>query len=137
MCGEHDVDGGSPIWLMGSSPHVRGALSGLSTSTLVPGIIPACAGSTLPAPPRRGFPWDHPRMCGEHSASYVWGNKRTGSSPHVRGAPTDYSLIGKKTGIIPACAGSTTMRHCVTSLKRDHPRMCGEHGTFDYRVYVC
>ena len=46
MCGEHFELGYVLLGVMGSSPHVRGALSGLSTSTLVPGIIPACAGST-------------------------------------------------------------------------------------------
>ena len=113
---------------MGSSPHVRGAryfcayvpdswgiipaCAGstefdrlYSYNTL--GIIPACAGSTLRRAQRPWYPWDHPRMCGEHWSflsirkKVPWDHprmcgehhnnhfarcKNRGSSPHVRGA---------------------------------------------------
>ena len=93
---------------LGSSPHVRGALSS----------------GRRPSTPAR----DHPRMCGEHRQGplhllpalgiipacagstrerFKAENDRKGSSPHVRGAleavGPDAELIG------------------------DHPRMCGEH----------
>ena len=87
MCGEHfgslifsfTLTGSSPhvrgarvalppavFALVGSSPHVRGALFLMDISSIVTGIIPACAGST---PNVRRSPThnrDHPRMCGEH-----------------------------------------------------------------------
>ena len=91
------------------------------------GIIPACAGSTLTASSPQTSTRDHPRMCGEHPASPSPRAVTQGSSPHVRGAPAKPRDYGRAAGIIPACAGSTTCSledHC---LRRDHPRMCGEH----------
>ena len=95
----------TPSW--GSSPHVRGApvvhglLDGLG------GIIPACAGSTLKVSGRLRFAWDYPRMCGEHIVANRNCGSVQGSSPHVRGAPRVEGLEPEKSGIIPACAGST------------------------------
>ena len=50
-----------------------------------------------------------------------------GSSPHVRGAQWVSEVAKDKDGIIPACAGSTSLRRWPFSMPRDHPRMCGEH----------
>ena len=127
MCGEHDVDGGSPIWLMGSSPHVRGALRQNTAHAHACGIIPACAGSTafksMSSPLRR----DHPRMCGEHPIRLTMFQTQSGSSPHVRGALSVLCSSVLTAGIIPACAGSTMVTAAAHPRCRDHPRMCGEH----------
>ena len=48
MCGEHKFGGALFPSQSGSSPHVRGARSGLVRGSVPPGIIPACAGSTQP-----------------------------------------------------------------------------------------
>ena len=67
VCGEHDNDSGG-FWVeIGSSPRVRGARKFVVVIILGPGIIPACAGSTvrIAAISRPGR--DHPRVCGEHS----------------------------------------------------------------------
>ena len=66
-------------------------------------------------------------MCGEHRSGFNALFFLTGSSPHVRGALDSGVNQVERTGIIPACAGSTaewveTARRCG-----DHPRMCGEH----------
>ena len=127
MCGEH-----LSLWkrlqaIRGSSPHVRGALLGDNLGLLKLGIIPACAGSTLPCTPGRTCRRDHPRMCGEHQESSCKDSLKTGSSPHVRGAPRCGCTGSALTGIIPACAGSTQRRHHCLQGSRDHPRMCGEH----------
>ncbi|EEP20769.1 hypothetical protein BIFANG_03339 [Bifidobacterium angulatum DSM 20098 = JCM 7096] len=53
------------------------------------GIIPACAGNTAVGPPRSGFSWDHPRVCGEHLADVLAHYDDPGSSPRVRGTPAD------------------------------------------------
>ena len=50
-----------------------------------------------------------------------------GSSPHARGALDDGQRIGFIAGIIPACAGSTTVGEVQVVALRDHPRMRGEH----------
>ena len=73
------------------------------------GIIPAYAGST-------GYVfgcwlshWDHPRVCGEHSALFTRTVSRSGSSPRMRGAPIANNLL--------------------IYIPRDHPRVCGEHAS--------
>ena len=71
------------------------------------GIIPACAGNTVP---RSVFSYsirDHPRMRGEHGFLF--------------------SLCSLLRWIIPACAGNTESTLCGVHSARDHPRMRGEH----------
>ena len=127
MCGEHHVVFHFQSSLMGSSPHVRGARCGVPCTNSSIGIIPACAGSTPPTIARRFSSGDHPRMCGEHPGITRISLSSTGSSPHVRGALTLTLLSMRTAGIIPACAGSTSLISCTAVLPRDHPRMCGEH----------
>ena len=87
MCGEH---------------------SGLSERAVPrPGIIPACAGSTNVDTSTCTYIGDHPRMCGEHSSRKAFLFASMGSSPHVRGARVHQRPPRSRTGIIPACAGST------------------------------
>ena len=66
-------------------------------------------------------------MCGEHWAQSVSSAVDSGSSPHVRGAPFVDRFVISRSGIIPACAGSTGSRMDAHDEPRDHPRMCGEH----------
>ena len=66
-------------------------------------------------------------MCGEHTKELAIGECTVGSSPHVRGARLTLSTQPPATGIIPACAGSTSVCFLGKFLVGDHPRMCGEH----------
>ena len=91
------------------------------------GTIPACAGSTSSASCRSSSAWDHPRVCGEHSASSASATRRAGSSPRLRGAPVERHAPKLQVGIIPACAGSTVLDWHVDRAEGDHPRVCGEH----------
>ena len=91
------------------------------------GIIPACAGSTKKPIHILLNTGDHPRMCGEHIKQLIAGFSEQGSSPHVRGALERVHACGGLRGIIPACAGSTTLSSFHTTCIGDHPRMCGEH----------
>ena len=50
-----------------------------------------------------------------------------GSSPHTRGAPGKRWHGWRRGGIIPAYAGSTTIRPPRRYRARDHPRIRGEH----------
>ncbi len=127
MCGEHFTATGSPYCSSGSSPHVRGAHHMHRSHAGVSGIIPACAGSTMPTFSTMIWTRDHPRMCGEHFAGIFHLLELTGSSPHVRGAPKYLQSFVTPTGIIPACAGSTEPPYETPCDSRDHPRMCGEH----------
>ena len=45
----------------------------------------------------------------------------------MRGARPRRCPAPSRSGIIPACAGSTVMRSDAFGFMRDHPRMCGEH----------
>ena len=96
MCGEHI---GLTVMAQnapGSSPHVRGALAGDGRDDRVVGIIPACAGSTVFRCIRVARVWDHPRMCGEHASLRLPPALSRGSSPHVRGAHFENSIIPRK-----------------------------------------
>ena len=156
MCGEH-----IKLWLVkkprsGSSPRVRGTLAGKKTTTVTNGIIPACAGNTdtsisvtsnlgiIPAcagntvwrNPNFYCMRDHPRVCGEHSDfNEMWCN-HSGSSPRVRGTPVGLDSVNIAVGIIPACAGNTFCVPTRQTLKRDHPRVCGEHCSVSMSTYT-
>ena len=91
----------------GSSPHTRGA----------------------PTPPTRSRsrPADHPRIRGEHVRETAPANGTIGSSPHTRGAPRRSPSKLRSPRIIPAYAGSTTLRPPSRRSMPDHPRIRGEH----------
>ena len=127
MCGEHCSGVLVFVPILGSSPHVRGALARLPAWRACHGIIPACAGSTFSPPFALKHRRDHPRMCGEHAYWRSAGIGPKGSSPHVRGAPACAIASVRTSGIIPACAGSTGGVKRLCRSIRDHPRMCGEH----------
>ena len=93
--------------MLGSSPHVRGTPNGEPVDYEAAGIIPACAGNTSLKSGLQWFPWDHPRMCGEHAGFECGVDRLLGSSPHVRGTPTGGATRLDRRGIIPACAGNT------------------------------
>ena len=111
---------------MGSSPRVRGARRKNASGQWEDGIIPACAGSTTMRPAARAFPWDHPRVCGEHAhllSLLLW---LLGSSPRVRGALAADAKQVLQRGIIPACAGSTSSATpSVTDALGSSPRVRG------------
>ena len=127
MRGEHSNDAWNGVSDRGSSPHARGALLRLLNPRVAGGIIPACAGSTRRRRCRAPWPWDHPRMRGEHDRGTLMTSGGSGSSPHARGAPLEQVMHALLSGIIPACAGSTAANWSRTRCGRDHPRMRGEH----------
>ena len=125
---------------VGSSPPVRGTLR-------FRGFIPACAGNTfycvravlnipvhprlcgehrctwLSSPPRLAV---HPRLCGEHIHTRRGSSPQCGSSPPVRGTPTEPDTEGYDR-FIPACAGNTWRVGPESWRWPVHPRLCGEH----------
>ena len=107
MRGEHAAQQAAFYRLVGSSPHARGATKCPASLYRITGIIPACAGSTVPIFSLGFVPRDHPRMRGEHIHVDVRTALHVGSSPHARGARALLSLVMAAGRIIPACAGST------------------------------
>ena len=106
---------------------MRGTRSATSTRRPETGIIPAYAGNTRQT--RGVFPRrrDHPRVCGEHEASFAGRRAVRGSSPRMRGTHCRCNTGGCCGGIIPAYAGNTHVAPTFQSTRRDHPRVCGEH----------
>ena len=107
MRGEHLWQNIRQRYNLGSSPHARGALNSKIRVCLIPGIIPACAGSTSRFFSRLRSIWDHPRMRGEHRCGQRGQAPGRGSSPHARGAHGGRAAMYSGSWIIPACAGST------------------------------
>ena len=95
MCGEHSAAVTSALNVQGSSPHVRGALRIMDKPGIPPGIIPACAGSTILVAWFIDEVGDHPRMCGEHLSVELRVFFLLGSSPHVRGAPNSSATTNR------------------------------------------
>ena len=129
VCGEHGQWDHVCHNVLGSSPRVRGTLLAGVQCLANLGIIPACAGNTSKRRGGRFHGWDHPRVCGEHFQEESDRQGREGSSPRVRGTRWWHLQGHVRHGIIPACAGNTTIQHCAFSRSRDHPRVCGEHPT--------
>ncbi len=111
----------------GSSPHARGARWRCPRARRIPGLIPACAGSTFDFRTPFCSIEAHPRMRGEHQQGVDVVQQDGGSSPHARGARLHH-LTGARHGrLIPACAGSTGTSSPRSWTARAHPRMRGEH----------
>ena len=125
--GEHSDTFPRVIVIEGSSPRARGAHSAPESGSSLKGIIPACAGSTKPRWFSAWFPGDHPRVCGEHNVTHSECLITKGSSPRARGARGERHDRDARSGIIPACAGSTLVESCRPVAARDHPRVRGEH----------
>ena len=66
-------------------------------------------------------------MRGEHCQCVGLVLLLKGSSPHARGTPANTLRQRTVNGIIPACAGNTSVAVCAAGNTRDHPRMRGEH----------
>ena len=125
--GEHAAFASQVAKTKGSSPHTRGARFFGGVLLDAAGIIPAYAGSTPRRPGRRPSGSDHPRIRGEHRMLSPGGVFSAGSSPHTRGARERIFRWSRRTGIIPAYAGSTTNYAGQSMTLRDHPRIRGEH----------
>mgnify|MGYP000982101885 CR=1 FL=1 len=111
----------------GSSPRMRGAPTYEHRADGTRGIIPAHAGSTNPRCTAAPWTRDHPRACGEHSATRRANSTGLGSSPRMRGARSTPPPNKNGGRIIPAHAGSTCQHPCAYGQSGDHPRACGEH----------
>ena len=129
MRGEHTVEGGHGSLPTGSSPLARGTPVCHFFILLQLGIIPACAGNTISLNLPLRSSQDHPRLRGEHVQQGTVLRGHSGSSPLARGTRPNLRTDLPCQGIIPACAGNTSMRRMIRLGSRDHPRLRGEHST--------
>ena len=106
-CGENDHAKRMLICKMGSPPRMRGKRSDQEELVVVGGITPAHAGKTTPrrADARGGR--DHPRACGENTASSRRSSGYGGSPPRMRGKLHPVAIPHDGCGITPAHAGKT------------------------------
>ena len=126
--GEHaalDVEG---LAALGSSPHTRGARVGRRRLHVVLEDHPRIRGehlsNILPALPKAG---SSPHTRGALGHECLEGMFFAGSSPHTRGAPRPCGAGRRRSGIIPAYAGSTSTHFFLFWSYSDHPRIRGEH----------
>ena len=126
MCGEKYLKYFLITISLGSPPHVRGKEYRDQPAGMGLGITPACAGKRRFQQSWRLRRGDHPRMCGEKCDGMQEIAGLSGSPPHVRGKATDIYTIANALGITPACAGKRSDALLSRSVRRDHPRMCGE-----------
>ena len=135
MRGEHFHSWLGTVHGLGSSPHARGTLLSVCLTVCWQGIIPACAGNTRFLLLRYRRTRDHPRMRGEHKMWLMVCFIPRGSSPHARGTQDVVDGLFHSEGIIPACAGNTCSRIARPTVRRDHPRMRGEHVSTSVRSW--
>ncbi len=115
VCGEHLIAeiGEGPS--LGSSPRVRG--------THLAACWNACRKPV------------HPRVCGEHCSAHWRHSTGYGSSPRVRGTQGFDFIVHFRFRFIPACAGNTGQHFGSRRGTAVHPRVCGEHTSFNYLIY--
>ena len=111
----------------GSSPRVRGKRAGDGAQPHVRGLIPARAGKTPLEYQRFRVGTAHPRACGENVRVPHYAQARGGSSPRVRGKHHVRGAQRAPQGLIPACAGKTTVSTVIPATPTAHPRVCGEN----------
>ena len=70
---------------------------------------------------------DHPRIHGEHLAIKNVVPAFIGSPPHTRGTLSGCKVKNRSVGITPAYTGNTLGNNQAIRLRKDHPRIHGEH----------
>ena len=128
VCGEHATGASTQVNCTGSSPRMRGTPAVTEATNNTARIIPAYAGNTPAACWKSWQAWDHPRVCGEHQSCLQRIRLSRGSSPRMRGTHCLFFRRWSPLGIIPAYAGNTGPYVSRYAARRDHPRICGEHG---------
>ncbi len=67
-------------------------------------------------------------MCGNHTLGSILTPGEQGSPPRVREPQVQPRRLPGVIGITPACAGTTRSTSRNSARRRDHPRVCGNHG---------
>ena len=109
----------------GSSPLARGLRVSCFVFRVRVWIIPARAGFTRGARPRRRYSRDHPRSRGVYALRLLRPGGGAGSSPLARGLLGAVENLIRIPGIIPARAGFTRDRQLGACRHTDHPRSRG------------
>ena len=109
-----------------SPPRVRGKGYASGFATLKGRITPACAGKSYHLSGTGFCGRDHPRVCGEKMDSLPHRALYLGSPPRMRGKAVCNADSLRTGGITPAYAGKSDATRWTITIRRDHPRVCGE-----------
>ena len=90
------------------------------------GITPAYAGKSSALGNAVLGSKDHPRVCGEKLLISAYFRFKRGSPPRMRGKEQRCIRNELHKGITPAYAGKSSGCCYNCSVRRDHPRVCGE-----------
>ncbi len=126
MCGEKQFAVTLYTQKRGSPPRVRGKVDLGYIKKNQYRITPACAGKRRQVRKRRMPEQDHPRVCGEKMSICLYQPQGKGSPPRVRGKGLIFSGRFLMNRITPACAGKRVFHMDSGTVKKDHPRVCGE-----------
>ena len=127
VCGENGQHPKTPNSPMGTSPRMRGKHRVGKRYMESAGNIPAYAGKTDTERTPSCLSKEHPRVCGENPQRLARDDYQRGTSPRMRGKPRLCTIADFRVGNIPAYAGKTRFRRCVSGRNPEHPRVCGEN----------
>ena len=126
LCGEKCCFPFIPFHSVGSPPPMRGKVSCPVGGFFDQRITPAYAGKSKFHGSCLCITWDHPRLCGEKTASLCTVITWSGSPPPMRGKAVNGIVKYNTLGITPAYAGKSTQILWNCFFDQDHPRLCGE-----------
>ena len=126
-CGENMFPRCGVSASIGSPPRVRGKPQTIRIAVGYVRITPARAGKTCLSKSAGLMPRDHPRACGENTATPQQTGAARGSPPRVRGKRPARAAAPACSRITPARAGKTLGRFWRGAGDKDHPRACGEN----------
>ena len=105
---------------------MRGKAECLTCCRFAHGITPAYAGKSESIDIQGEIERDHPRVCGEKFFAHSFQFCLAGSPPRMRGKETLFPALTPFFRITPAYAGKSRPSAYNSTMKQDHPRVCGE-----------
>ena len=127
VCGENLEGKTITESLAGTSPRMRGKLTGSCERKHRGGNIPAYAGKTILSRTKLKGGREHPRVCGENAKTKIFPVTLAGTSPRMRGKLISAHGCHGKIRNIPAYAGKTMPYEPLIPAPEEHPRVCGEN----------
>jgi len=125
-CGERGLDCQIVETRAGSSPRLRGTLRKRPWRRPAGRFIPAPAGNALWPAQGPAAAAVHPRACGERASACRLSDRKSGSSPRLRGTLGQERVPMHVQRFIPAPAGNAPRRRASAVRGTVHPRACGE-----------
>ena len=125
--GDHPPSGLYRFGDAGSPPRSRGPRGSYAGDLREQRLTPAFAGTTSQLRPVSRGPRAHPRVRGDHVEVAVVADEYGGSPPRSRGPLPAGTHPGRRPGLTPAFAGTTSGVPAVECRSEAHPRVRGDH----------